>query len=60
MNSLRVWCRDFRYVLLLAVATATEPGNRVLIIDNVRLPRRAKEIASSVLERCVTGECQQI
>ena len=37
------------------LATGTEPGNRVLVIDNVRLPRGAKEIVSSVLERCVTA-----
>ena len=37
------------------LATGTEPGNRVLVIDNVRLARGAKEIASSVLERCVTA-----
>jgi len=37
------------------LATGTEHGNRVLGIDNVRLARGAKEIASSVLERCVTA-----
>jgi hypothetical protein len=37
------------------LATGIEPGNRVLIVDNVRLPRGTREVASGVLERCVTA-----
>jgi hypothetical protein len=37
------------------LATGIEAGNRVLVVDNVRCSRGVREIASGVLERCVTA-----